>query len=135
MTGYHHRVELVRADLPAPVHQHLQAIVDPGWWRRAACAGCDLDEFFPDRGGQRAARPVLRVCAGCPVRRPCLATALLGGEHGIWAGTPEYVRENATRTRLLAGTDPATVVDELLAGAVPKPGRRGRVWSGKADAA
>jgi hypothetical protein len=78
---------------------------------------------------------VVRVCAGCPVRRSSLASALLGAEDGVWAGTSEIGRVKATRTGLLGGSDPVRVVDELLAGAVPRPGRRRRVWSGKADAA
>jgi hypothetical protein len=57
------------------------------------------------------------------VRRSSLASALLGAEDGVWAGTSEIGRVKATRTGLLGGSDPVRVVDELLAGAVPKPGR------------
>ena len=64
----------------------------PGGWRyRAACRGADLDLFFPGRG--ESAEPARRVCAGCPVREPCLDYALRHGiTHGIWGGLAERDR-------------------------------------------
>lgn len=64
----------------------------PGGWRyRAACRGANLDLFFPGRG--ESAEPARRVCAGCPVREPCLDYALRHGiTHGIWGGLAERDR-------------------------------------------
>jgi WhiB family transcriptional regulator, redox-sensing transcriptional regulator len=64
----------------------------PGGWRyRAACRGADLDLFFPGPG--ESAEPARRVCAGCPVREPCLDYALRHGiTHGIWGGLAERDR-------------------------------------------
>ena len=47
--------------------------------------------FFPGRG--ESAEPARRVCAGCPVREPCLDYALRHGiTHGIWGGLAERDR-------------------------------------------
>ena len=62
-----------------------------GWRYRAACRGADLDVFFPGRG--ESAEPARQVCAGCPVREPCLEFALSHGiTHGIWGGLTERDR-------------------------------------------
>jgi WhiB family transcriptional regulator, redox-sensing transcriptional regulator len=47
--------------------------------------------FFPGRG--ESAEPARQVCAGCPVRQPCLEYALSHGiTHGIWGGLTERDR-------------------------------------------
>jgi hypothetical protein len=47
--------------------------------------------FFPGRG--ESAEPARQVCAGCPVRQPCLDYALSHGiTHGIWGGLTERDR-------------------------------------------
>jgi len=62
-----------------------------GWRYRAACRGADLTVFFPGRGG--SAEPARQICAGCPVRQPCLDYALSHGiTHGIWGGLTERDR-------------------------------------------
>jgi len=67
------------------------------WRALAACRGADLDLFFPGRG--ESAEPARRVCAGCPVREPCLDYALRHGiTHGIWGGLAERDRR-ALRSR------------------------------------
>ncbi len=64
-----------------------------GWRYRAACRGADLDVFFPGRG--ESAEPARRVCAGCPVRQPCLDYALSHGiTHGIWGGLTDRDRRS-----------------------------------------
>lgn len=45
-----------------------------GWRARAACRDTDPDVFFPPGG--RAVGRALLICAGCPVREPCLDLAL-----------------------------------------------------------
>ena len=62
-----------------------------GWRYRAACRGADLTVFFPGRGG--SAEPARQICAGCPVRQPCLDYALSHAiVHGIWGGLTERDR-------------------------------------------
>jgi WhiB family redox-sensing transcriptional regulator len=68
------------------------ADITHGDWRSAgACATADPDLFFPIStyaAGARQAERALRVCAGCPVRRPCLEFAMRTGEkEGVWGGT------------------------------------------------
>ena len=67
---------------------------DPTWRLEAACRGWPQPEvFFPGRGDTNAVRAARAVCAGCPVREPCLAFAL--AEHileGVWGGTSERQR-------------------------------------------
>jgi WhiB family redox-sensing transcriptional regulator len=47
--------------------------------------------FFPGRG--EPAGPARQICAGCPVRQPCLDYALSYGiTHGIWGGLTERDR-------------------------------------------
>ncbi len=61
------------------------------WRYRAACRGADLSVFFPGRG--EPAEPARQICAGCPVRQPCLEFALSNGiTHGIWGGLAERDR-------------------------------------------
>ena len=76
-----------------PRHRTQAAPAPPqgGWRYRAACRGADLDLFFPGRG--ESAEPARQVCAGCPVREPCLDYALGHGiTHGIWGGLAERDR-------------------------------------------
>jgi len=67
------------------------------WREVAACRGADLNLFFPGRG--ESAEPARRVCAGCPVRKPCLDYALGSGTTaGVWGGLAERDRR-ALRSR------------------------------------
>jgi WhiB family transcriptional regulator, redox-sensing transcriptional regulator len=67
------------------------------WRELAACRGADLGLFFPGRG--ESAGPARRVCAGCPVREPCLDYALSHGiTCGVWGGLAERDRR-ALRSR------------------------------------
>lgn len=65
-----------------------------GWRQDAACRTVDPEAFFPtgrkDTIARRAAEAAaVRVCAGCPVRLPCLAVAVHRREgHGVWGGLP-----------------------------------------------
>lgn len=61
------------------------------WRYRAACRGADLEVFFPGRG--QPAEPARQICAGCPVRQPCLEYALSHGiKNGIWGGLTDRDR-------------------------------------------
>ena len=46
--------------------------------------------FFPSRG--EATGEAREVCAGCPVREPCLDYATGEGLEGVWAGTSKKER-------------------------------------------
>jgi WhiB family transcriptional regulator, redox-sensing transcriptional regulator len=71
---------------------------DP-WQERAACRGPQSVVFFPphhvERKDERLSRErrAKAICAGCPVREPCLDYALTIREpHGIWGGLNEAER-------------------------------------------
>ena len=75
------------------------AKVDESWQLKAACRGPHATVFFPpphferkDDREEREAR-AKAICAGCPVRRPCLDYAVAIREpHGIWGGLSEAER-------------------------------------------
>ena len=75
------------------------------WWSRAACRGADLDGSSLAAG--ESAEPARRVCAGCPVRQPCLDYAL---SHGITTGsggpdrTGPAIAARSSHRRCPAGT-------------------------------
>ena len=61
------------------------------WRAHAACRGRDPEWWFPRPGSTGS--QALRICAGCPVARDCLAEQMdrEGGihhadRHGIWGG-------------------------------------------------
>jgi WhiB family redox-sensing transcriptional regulator len=74
------------------------------WRATGACVSADPDLFFPlSATGAPAAKQAARasrICAGCPVRQPCLEFALDHAEvDGIWGGT---TREERLRRRRAA---------------------------------
>jgi WhiB family redox-sensing transcriptional regulator len=66
------------------------------WRSAAACQSCDPDLFFPLSSSGPAVEQIARakeICAGCPVRRECLAFALRTRQaHGVWGGLTEQER-------------------------------------------
>ena len=91
----------------------LAELVSPGWVMDAPCAQADPEAWFPDVG-EFASHEVLAICRSCPVRRDCLAAALLHYEYGIWAGTTAKDRI-ALHSLLFAGVSASTVVEFALA--------------------
>ncbi len=67
-----------------------------GWVVHAKCADLPRSTFFPsDVIGAEVAK---RICAGCAVRRQCLAYALANRiEHGVWGGATERERRRKLR--------------------------------------
>ena len=62
-----------------------------GWRDNAACRDLGPKIFYVDRG--ESSTEALAVCASCPVRLECLATALATTDpHGIWGGLSERYR-------------------------------------------
>ncbi len=65
-----------------------------GWRESAACRHADPELFFPiGPVALTEIRQAKAVCAGCQVRQPCLAYALIAGQRfGIWGGCDEDER-------------------------------------------
>jgi hypothetical protein len=76
----HVRVALHTSNRPRRQHETRD------WTAEAACAGTDVEIFFPPKGGTPGAAKA--VCAGCPVIADCLVDAL-GAPwlDGVWAAT------------------------------------------------
>ena len=90
------------------VSQCRVAALAPGedWRSAAACRDTDPDLFFPVSESGKSLEQVegaKAICAGCPVRRPCLAFALGTGQaHGIWGGLTEQERRREIASALTA---------------------------------
>ena len=103
---------LVVPTLPPVVCTELRARIEPGWGQQAACASkwVDPDWWFTpaDDPSHAAART---ICGSCPVRRSCLAYALVMDESdGIWGGFDETERV-WLRLALAEGSSVAAVLD------------------------
>lgn len=72
--------------------------MDTSWMARGSCREQRPALFFPNDGvGVDAAR---RVCAGCPVKGPCLEYALTERiDHGVWGGASERERRRILKAR------------------------------------
>lgn len=72
--------------------------VNHEWRQHANCHGIDPDVFFPERG--QDPKPILAICAACPVRDECLQYAI---DHhqpdGIWGGTTGRQRRTMKSAR------------------------------------
>lgn len=118
--------ELIRAIAPTgsrqltdPQRDQLRRMVEHRWQDQAECAGsADQVAWYPGEGSP-APRYLMRVCAVCPVRRSCLAVALLWDEDGIWAGTSPGRRRDGYQL-LAAGASTPAVLQLLLAQADPE---------------
>jgi len=66
------------------------------WRSMAACRSADPDLFFPVSSSGRSMAQEAEakaICAGCRVRRECLAFALRTHQaHGVWGGLSEQER-------------------------------------------
>lgn len=100
--------------MPAGVRVELRSQIMPGWGEKAACASewVDPDWWFTpaDDPSQTVARD---VCGSCPVRRSCLAHALVVNEpDGIWGGFDESERA-WMRLALAEGTTVSAILDPI----------------------
>ena len=83
------------------------------WHPHAACSGAGDWQWFADANSPLTRR-ALTTCRQCPVRRACLAAALLYAEEfGVWGGVPAAPRRELLN-RLAAGVDLTTVLDDAL---------------------
>jgi WhiB family transcriptional regulator, redox-sensing transcriptional regulator len=75
---------------------------DDSWRALAACRSGELPTaaFFPGRGESGEAAKA--VCAGCPVRQPCLDFAVATNQPGVWGGTSDRERRQMRRGRSAA---------------------------------
>lgn len=83
-----------------------------GWRRRAACAGEDLELFFPFGSAGPALTQIAAakaICARCPVRQACLRYAVTTGQgHGIWGGLTEDERRGLRYPGQISGPSAGT---------------------------
>src|SRR6516162_9057000 len=82
--------------------QFADLLVPEDQWRSlAACLSADPDLFFPvSSSGHSMAQEAeaKAICAGCQVRRQCLAFALRTHQvHGVWGGLSEEERYQVLR--------------------------------------
>jgi WhiB family transcriptional regulator, redox-sensing transcriptional regulator len=92
----------------SPVRQAASASEDfmtmaehQDWREQGACLSANPDLFFPISSRGASAGQIARakgICAGCPVREPCLSFALSTQQQfGIWGGTTEDERKKMRR--------------------------------------
>lgn len=84
----------------------LTLTADWSWTDQAACRGAAPGLFFGPDGEKSHAKQIREakakaICAGCPVRHPCLHRALIAGELGVWGGTAEEERTRGMRRRAI----------------------------------
>lgn len=114
--------------LPAPAlgAQEVAALrreIRPGWQQSAGCrASSEPDAWFPDLDSSEEDTAAARAtCVRCPVRRSCLAEAILGDEDGLWGGITRRQRRTALDTHDPEHPDWAGLLDGLLLRLTPAP--------------
>jgi WhiB family transcriptional regulator, redox-sensing transcriptional regulator len=78
------------------------AAADSAWRDDAACIGADPRVFTDPRPDTSDARRAVEICQACPVKQPCLDTALkieAPADVGIWGGTTAQARRRLRRER------------------------------------
>lgn len=77
--------------MPTTTINQAASVGMTAWAASGACQHSDPELFFPVTETGAAASQLARakaVCAGCPVRDPCLQFALDSGQaFGVWGGT------------------------------------------------
>ena len=71
-------------------------LADEQWKKDAACAGCDTEEFFPEK---TPSATVKRICASCPVQNDCIEYAIKYNLDGVWGGTGWITRHKIRQRR------------------------------------
>lgn len=96
---------------PARHHGHA-------WDQQAACSGVDTALFVPDGLETEHGLGQARAwCDTCPVRQPCLMTAVVQRRVGYWGGTNTYQRAQLARVRTRAKCPLCQAVELVVADA------------------
>lgn len=96
-----------------PVSRALAALIRGEWKAYGICRQTDAELWFADTSHRIHVRAA-SICHDCPVRRPCLAWALVFDEDfGVWGGLSPAER-SPLRRRLAAGESLADVTAEAL---------------------
>jgi WhiB family transcriptional regulator, redox-sensing transcriptional regulator len=77
------------------------------WIQQALCAETDPELFHPDKGQSNGAAK--KLCARCPVQRPCLRWAVETNAGGILGGTAPRERRHLT-VELVDAMPPAAII-------------------------
>ncbi len=94
---------------------------EQAWRDKAACVGADPRIFTDPRPDSSDVRRAVGICQTCPVKQPCLETALRiepAADVGIWGGTTPHTRKGLRRTR----HDQAALPSAVRAPSEPAPG-------------
>ncbi|MGH7237902.1 MAG: WhiB family transcriptional regulator [Candidatus Saccharimonadales bacterium] len=78
----------------------LSSPSDISWMTEGSCRAPDLstDLFFPSDG--ESVKEAQQICAGCPVKKPCLEYALVNHiNQGVWGGESERGRRRLAKSR------------------------------------
>lgn len=101
----------------------LRALARSGWKENGTCRQTDPELWFADTSRRTKARAA-SICASCPVRRPCLAWALVfDEEYGVWGGLDAAERLPLQR-RLSTGEPLPEVLAAAMAAPIPAPTSR-----------
>ena len=94
---------------------NLTDIVAAKWREMAACANEPTRWFFPkyELVSDLGVRHARIICAGCPVKVPCLERAITGSMPGIYSGTDQAQRRPFIRRARDEEARPA-IIAELL---------------------
>ncbi|MFF0266070.1 WhiB family transcriptional regulator [Kribbella sp. NPDC004536] len=83
--------------LPLPMRVTVNQWMVRGWRDRAACLGSTDPAFCSEEPTVKEQTEAAQsICGTCPVRRSCLASALLNDEQGVWGGTTDADRDSIT---------------------------------------
>ena len=96
------KVHLVGPEPTDSQRAELATHVVRGWQALARCGSTNDRLWFPDADNVASKIAAVSRCAGCPVRRSCLAHALRDSETGVWGGTTD-VQRAALRLALADG--------------------------------
>ena len=101
MTSHPHNPQ---DNVDKPKSLQINAIQHTDWQQHAACKGATHLMFPKEHKDITYLIQARAICAGCPVKDPCLNYALTfpaGDMHGVWAGlTPRQLAAEQRRRNL-----------------------------------
>ena len=88
--------------MPLATLVNFMRLEPPAWTRQAACAGHDLNLWFPDAGDRDSLAKARTICGQCPVATDCLMYAINNDiRHGVWGGKSSRERAKIRHTLVL----------------------------------